>query len=49
MTDQEKISELIILLEEIKQQLDTECCQTLMDADSVSVKIEKKLIKIQSH
>ena len=43
MNNLEKIKKLTQILEEIKDQLDTECCQTLMDADSISVKIEKIL------
>lgn len=43
MSELEKIDLLTKLLEEIKEQLDTECCQTLMDADSISTKIEKIL------
>tara|TARA_Y100001934_G_C12157517_1_gene680337 strand:- start:32 stop:178 length:147 start_codon:yes stop_codon:yes gene_type:complete len=46
MTDNQKINILIDLLEEIKSNLDTECCQTLMDADSISLKIENTLKKI---
>ena len=46
MTDKEKIDVLLNLLEEIKEQLDTECCQTLMDADTISSKIEKTIQKL---
>ena len=46
MTESEKLNTLINLLNEIKNQLDTECCQTLMDADSISLKIEKILKEI---
>lgn len=46
MTHEEQLSILIELIEEIKTQLDHECCQTLMDADSLSTKIEKTLKKI---
>jgi hypothetical protein len=46
MTHEEQVSILIELIEEIKTQLDHECCQTLMDADSLSTKIEKTLKKI---
>ena len=46
MTDQQKINLLIDLVEDIKDSLDTECCQTLMDADSISLKIEKTLKEI---
>ena len=45
MTDKEKVDILLNLLEEIKDQLDHECCQTLMDADSISSKIENTLSK----
>lgn len=45
MTDTEKLEILLNLLDEIKEQLDNECCQTLMDADSISSKIEKTLSK----
>ncbi len=48
MTNEEKIQELVNLLEEIKSNLDTECCQTLMDADSISAKIEIMLKKIEN-
>ena len=48
MTNEEKIQELVNLLEEIKSNLDTECCQTLMDADSISAKIEIMLKKIKN-
>ena len=46
MTDNQKINILMDLLEEIKSSLDTECCQTLMDADNISLKIENTLKKI---
>ena len=46
MNESEKLNILIDLLIEIKGNLDTECCQTLMDADSISVKIEKTLREI---
>jgi hypothetical protein len=46
MTHEEQVSILIELIEEIKTQLDHECCQTLMDADSLSTKIERTLKKI---
>tara|TARA_B100000427_G_C15364447_1_gene531393 strand:- start:41 stop:190 length:150 start_codon:yes stop_codon:yes gene_type:complete len=46
MNEIEKVNILIELLNEIKEQLDTECCQTLMDADTISTKIEKTLKKI---
>ena len=36
-----KIKELITLLEDIKVHLDNDCCQTLMDADSISQKISE--------
>ena len=49
MTEQEKIDELLNILEEIKGQLDSECCQTLMDADSISTKIERIIKKITSN
>ena len=49
MDDKEKINQLINLLEEVKTQLDTECCQTLMDADSLSLKIEKKIKEIKNY
>lgn len=48
MTHQEQVSILIELIEEIKTQLDHECCQTLMDADSLSTKIERTLKKINN-
>ena len=48
MNDKEKIKQLLILLNEIKTQLDTECCQTLMDADNISVKIEQVIKKIKN-
>tara|TARA_B100001758_G_C18177456_1_gene487628 strand:+ start:123 stop:269 length:147 start_codon:yes stop_codon:yes gene_type:complete len=47
MNDSEKINLLVKLIEEIKSQLDTECCQTLMDADNISLKIEKTLKEIR--
>ena len=37
------IKELLDLLEYIKENLDHQCCQTLMDADSISAKIEEKI------
>ena len=43
MNNDKIIKELLNLLEYIKEHLDNECCQTLMDADSISAKIEKKL------
>jgi hypothetical protein len=43
MNNEDKINELIKLLEYIKDNLDTQCCQTLMDADSISLKIEQTL------
>ena len=46
MTDNQKINILIDLLQDIKGSLDTECCQTLMDADNISLKIEKTLKEI---
>ena len=46
MTDNQKINILTDLLQEIKSSLDTECCQTLMDADNISLKIENTLKKI---
>lgn len=46
MTQDEKLETLIKLIEEIKTQLDQECCQTLMDADSLSSKIERTLKEI---
>ena len=46
MTDNQKINILIDLLQEIKSSLDTECCQTLMDADNISLKIENSLKEI---
>ena len=48
MTDQERVIQLIKFLEEIKSQLDTECCQTLMDADSISTKIEKIIKEVNT-
>ena len=48
MTNEEKIKELVNLVEDIKNNLDTECCQTLMDADSMSAKIEEILKKINN-
>ena len=47
MSEKEQINQLINLLNEIKSQLDTECCQTLMDADRISTKIEKTLKEIK--
>ena len=47
MNSEEKIKELIKLLEYIKNNLDNECCQTLMDADSMSAKIEQKLKELK--
>lgn len=46
MTDNQKINILTELLNEIKGSLDTECCQTLMDADNISLKIERTLKEI---
>jgi len=43
MDAESKIKELVNLLEYIKENLDTQCCQTLMDADSISAKIEQKI------
>ena len=43
MDAESKIKELLKLLEYIKDNLDTQCCQTLMDADSISAKIEQKI------
>tara|TARA_Y100000589_G_scaffold332150_1_gene389733 strand:+ start:19726 stop:19875 length:150 start_codon:yes stop_codon:yes gene_type:complete len=43
MNDKEKIEILLTLINEIKEKLDQECCQTLMDADSISSKIEKTI------
>jgi hypothetical protein len=43
MDAESKIKELVNLLEYIKNNLDTQCCQTLMDADSISAKIEQKI------
>ena len=48
MTSEEKINKLIALIEDIKEHLDHECCQTLMDADSLSAKIEDVLKKIKN-
>tara|TARA_B110000495_G_C22791404_1_gene462596 strand:- start:183 stop:329 length:147 start_codon:yes stop_codon:yes gene_type:complete len=48
MSSEEQVSILIELIEEIKTQLDHECCQTLMDADSISTKIERTLKKINN-
>ncbi len=48
MNESEKLNILIDLLTEIKGNLDTECCQTLMDADSISVKIERVLKEINN-
>ena len=48
MTHEKKVEILITLIEEIKTQLDHECCQTLMDADSLSGKIEKVLKSIRA-
>ena len=47
MTESEKVKELIDLLEYIKENLDHVCCQSLMDADSISQKISKKIEEIQ--
>ena len=47
MDTENKIKELITLLEDIKVHLDNDCCQTLMDADSISARIEKKIKEIQ--
>tara|TARA_Y100001978_G_scaffold174962_1_gene166899 strand:+ start:330 stop:470 length:141 start_codon:yes stop_codon:yes gene_type:complete len=46
MTDKEKIDELKKLIKTIKEHLDTDCCQTLMDADSLSAQIEDTLRNI---
>ena len=46
MSNEDKIKELIDLLNYIKEHLDNDCCQTLMDADSISAKIEQKLKEI---
>ena len=43
MDNETKIKELVELLNYVKNHLDTDCCQTLMDADSISNRIEKKL------
>ena len=43
MNHEQKIKELIDLLEYVKENLDNHCCQTLMDADSISARIEKVL------
>ena len=48
MTEEDKVKELVSLLEYIKENLDHVCCQSLMDADSISQKIEEKLKEIQS-
>jgi len=48
MNDKEKIETLLDLLNEIKGQLDQECCQTLMDADSISSKIERTIKNIKN-
>ena len=37
------IKELVDLLEYVKDNLDNQCCQTLMDADDISAKIENKI------
>jgi len=37
------IKELVDLLGYVKDNLDNQCCQTLMDADDISAKIENKL------
>ena len=47
MTDQEKVEELITLLEYIKEELDHVCCQSLMDADGISQKISEKIKEIK--
>ena len=44
--NKEKVDILLNLLVEIKDQLDHECCQTLMDADTISSKIEKTIQKL---
>ena len=46
MTDKEKIDELKKLIIKIKEHLDSECCQTLMDADYLSAQIEDTLRNI---
>ncbi len=43
MTEKEKIKELVDLLKYVQENLDHVCCQSLMDADSISQKISKKL------
>jgi len=48
MTEQKKIQELIELLEYIQENLDHVCCQSLMDADSISQKISEKLKEIKN-
>jgi len=48
MNNEDKINELVKLLEHIKENLDTQCCQTLMDADSMSYKIDLMLKKIEN-
>ena len=48
MNESKKLNILIDLLIEIKENLDTECCQTLMDADSISAKIERVLKEINN-
>ena len=46
MNNEEKIQELVQLLEYIKEELDHVCCQSLMDADNISEKISDTLKKI---
>ena len=48
MNNEEKIRELVQLLEHIKEELDHVCCQSLMDADSISEKISNTLKKIEN-
>ena len=48
MNNEQNIKELIELLEYVKENLDNHCCQTLMDADSISARIEKVLKKYEN-
>ena len=48
MTEEQKIQELIELLEYIQENLDHLCCQSLMDADSISQKISEKIEEIKN-
>ena len=48
MSNEEKIQQLVTLLENIKEELDHVCCQSLMDADSISEKITKTLSKVKN-